>query len=201
MIISHGIPEHDKAQVADMYWEAFGAKLGRVMGPASKGIAFVRRVLRADHAICAHNEDGTLLGVAGFKTPKGALVGGNFADLHAVYGLISASWRAGLLHLLERDTENARFLMDGIFVTAQARGKGVGTALLHAVTDTANKRGYDEVRLDVIDTNPRAKALYEREGFKAIKTTQLGPLRYVFGFRSATTMVRSVATQAPAPST
>jgi len=175
-----------------MYWDAFGAKLGRVMGPPAKGKQFVRRVLQTDHAICAHDEHGRLLGVAGFKTPEGALVGGTFKDLQAIFGTLSATWRAALLHLLERDIENERFLMDGIFVRAAARGHGVGTALLHTIITTAKTRGYKEVRLDVIDTNPRARALYEREGFVALKTEHLGLLSHVFGFHAATTMVRSV---------
>lgn len=193
MIISHGIPKADCDAAATLYWEAFSDKLGMVMGPRNKGIRFIRRVLRTDHAICAHDADGRLLGVAGFKTSAGALVGGDFADLQAIYGVRSALWRAFALYTLERDTENDRFLMDGIFVTENARGRGVGTALLQAITKTAKARGYAEVRLDVIDTNPRARALYEREGFRAIKTQQIGLLRHVFGFRSATTMVRTVS--------
>lgn len=192
MIISAGIAEDDMNTAARLYWEAFQGKLGFVMGPKAKGLKFVRRVLRADHAICAYDDNGQLLGVAGFKTIKGALVGGDFADLHATYGFLSALWRALLLHMLERDTENDRFLMDGIFVTQSARGQGVGTALLDAITKTAKDRGYTEVRLDVINTNPRARALYERQGFKAIKTQSLGPLKHIFGFASATTMVRPV---------
>ena len=82
--------------------------------------------------------------------------------------------------------------MDGIFVSNRARGKGVGTALLDAVCAEAKARGYSEVRLDVIDTNPRARALYERQGFVATDTQHLGLLRHVFGFKSSETMVWSV---------
>ena len=49
--------------------------------------------------------------------------------------------------------------------TPAARGQGVGTALLKAIIAEGRRRGYAEVRLDVIDTNPRATALYERIGF------------------------------------
>jgi RimJ/RimL family protein N-acetyltransferase len=45
----------------------------------------------------------------------------------------------------------------------------------------------------VIDTNARARALYERLGFAAAGEAQIGPLRHIFGFRSATMMVRPVA--------
>ena len=57
---------------------------------------------------------------------------------------------------------------------------------------TRPARGYAEVRLDVIDNNPRARTLYERRGFVAGDTQYLGPLKYLFGFSAATTMVRTV---------
>ncbi len=193
MRITKGIPPRDRAAATALYWEAFGAKLGRVMGPANKAQAFVELVLDPTHAICAHDADGTLLGVAGFKTIEGALVGGDFGDMAAVYGRFGALWRGLLLNLLERDTENQRFLMDGIFVAPDARGQGVGSALLDAVTAEAAARGFAEVRLDVIDSNPRARALYERQGFRAVGTHRMGPLRLLYGFQSATTMVRSVS--------
>jgi ribosomal protein S18 acetylase RimI-like enzyme len=192
MKISRGIRPADRATVTQLYWGAFGEKLGKVMGPADKAHAFIERVLDPTHAICAHDADGQLLGVAGFKTVDGALVGGGFADMKGVYGLIGALWRSALLGLLERDTEHARFLMDGIFVAPAARGQGVGTRLLEAIAAEAASRGFAEVRLDVIDSNPRARALYERQGFRAVDTQSTGALRHVFGFRSATTMVRAV---------
>jgi L-amino acid N-acyltransferase YncA len=85
--------------------------------------------------------------------------------------------------------------MDGLFVAPEARGQGVGTALIDAITVEAKRRGYEEVRLDVIDTNPRARALYLQEGFKEVGTHSIGWLRVFFGFKSATTMVRSVYEQ------
>lgn len=196
MKIEHGIrPEHT-ARAAELYWQAFGAKLGHVMGPEAKGQAYVRRVLDSDHAISAYDATGALLGVAGFKTAKGALVGGTFQDMVSTYGPFSATWRALLITLIERDTENERFLMDGIFVAANARGQGVGTALLDAVIAEGARRGFASVRLDVIDSNPRARALYERYGFKPVKTQRMGILRHIFNFSSATTMVRQTNAEA-----
>jgi ribosomal protein S18 acetylase RimI-like enzyme len=48
------------------------------------------------------------------------------------------------------------------------------------------------LRLDVIDTNLRARALYERLGFRAVRSESLGPLRHLFGFQTAITMVRAL---------
>lgn len=192
MKISTGIPDHNKAEAAALYWQAFGEKLGFVMGPKYRAMQFIMRVMRSDHGICAHADDGRLLGVAGFKTAQGALVGGTFTDMRKVYGWVSASLRALLIATLERDVENKRFLMDGIFVAADARGQGVGTALLRELYAEAKRRGYQQVRLDVIDTNPRARALYLQEGFEEIETRQVGILRHIFHFNAATTMVRDV---------
>ena len=188
--ISSGFEEHERGQIARMYWAAFGQKLGRVMGPDRRAIAFIKDVLDPTHSLCARDTSGTLLGAAGFKTYESALVGGGWRDLARHYGWFGSTWRVAFLALLERETENHRFLMDGIFVSDGARGKGVGTALLTAICDEAATRGYNEVRLDVIDSNPRARALYDREGFVAGGVQRLGLLKHIFGFESATTMIR-----------
>ena len=192
MKVITGIPDANRAEAAALYWEAFGEKLYFTMGPKYRALSFITRVLRADHGICAFDDTGRLLGVAGFKTAHGALVGGDFKDLRKIYGWVGAGIRILLLAALERDSENERFLMDGIFVAEEARGQGVGTALLKAVYAEAKLRGYHQVRLDVIDTNPRARALYLHEGFKEVDTRSIGILRHIFGFNAATTMVRDV---------
>lgn len=190
--LRRGLPEHLRPEAAALYWEAFGGKLERVLGPKPKAIRFLERVLRSDHAFVALSDRGDLLGLVGFKTANGSFAGGEMADMRAVYGLFGASWRAALLALLTRDVENQRFLLDGICVASQARGQGVGTLLLEAICAEARQRNYPAVRLDVIDTNPRARALYERFGFEALRSENLGVLRHVFNFTRSTTMVKTL---------
>ena len=192
MRIQNGIPDGAEAEAAALYWDAFGEKLGIAMGPRKKGLAYILRVLDPSHAISAVDDSGALLGVVGFKTYNGALVGGDYSDITAIYGHFGGLWRAGLLSLLDRDIENKRFLMDGIFVAPHARSQGVGSALLHAIMEEGRTRGYPSLRLDVIDKNTRAKALYERHGFKSLKTSGLGPLKHIFKFQSATTMIKAL---------
>lgn len=186
--IGRGLPPALRGDAAAIYWQAFGTKLGVVMGPEPRALRLLQRTIRADHCLIATDREGRLLGLAGFKTAQGAFAGGTFADLRAVYGLPGALWRAGLLAMLERSADGHRFLLDGICVAPAARGRGVGSALLDAICDEARARGYPAVRLDVVDTNARARALYERYGFRAVGTTPIGPLRHVFGFSSSTSM-------------
>ncbi len=165
--------------------EAFGRKIGGILG--SKGPEFIQSVLQSDYAITAVL-NGKLLGVAGFKTEHGAFVGGELKDLTAIYGAFGGLWRGLTLSVLERKIEQGTLLMDGIFVTKEARGMGIGSALLDAVAREAKTRGLKEVRLDVIDSNPRAKALYKRKGFVEGATSSIWPLNHIFGFQAATTM-------------
>lgn len=192
MHVSLGLPDHLKSQAAGLYWQAFGGKLGRVMGPEPRAHAFLVRVMRADHCFCAVSEEGRLLGIAGFKSPQGSFAGGDAQDMQAVYGRIGAAWRGGLLGLLQSDTDNNRFLIDGLCVAPDQRGRGIGSALMAALMAEGIARGYPAIRLEVIDTNIRARALYERLGFAAFRSETLGPLRHVFGFSRAVTMVRSL---------
>lgn len=190
--IRHGLPEHLRPDAAALYWQAFGGKLGRVMGPNQRALRFLQRVIRADHALVALDAEGQLLGLAGFKTPAGSFAGGTTGDLRAIYGWSGLLWRLPLLALLSREVDNDRFLLDGICVAPAARGLGIGSALMTAIEAEAQSRGYAYVRLDVVDSNWRAKALYERLGYLSIKTDHLGLLRHAFGFDAAVTMVKPV---------
>lgn len=190
--IEHGLRPQHRAQAAAGYWAAFARKLHYSLGPRRQAVALIRRVLDADYAISAVADDGRFLGVAGFKTPDGAFVGGGFGDVVRIYGPVQAVWRGLLLSILERGCEPGTLLMDGIFVDEQARGLGVGTALLNAVEQHAAACRLKAVRLDVIDSNHGARKLYERQGYQARGTQSLGLLEPLFGFRSATTMLKQL---------
>ena len=186
-----GLPEALRRDAAHLYWQAFGGKLGAVLGPDARALRFLERVIRLDQVIVARDGD-QLLGLAGFKTPQGSFAGGSPADMRAVYGRFGGFWRTALIGFLARDIDSERFLLDGICVAPHMRSQGIGAALMAEIAEEAVRRGYSAVRLDVVNGNFRARALYERLGFRAVKQQRLGPLRHVFGFAVATTMVRDL---------
>lgn len=192
-ILRAGFPEDQRDTAAALFWQAFGGKLGKLLGPEPRALSFLAPTLDPTHCLSVCASDGTLLGLAGFKTADGAFVGGSWADLCRVYGMFGALWRAPLLSMVERAVESDILLMDGIAVAPTARGMGLGTTLLDGITAEAARRGCAKVRLDVIDTNPRARALYERRGFKAIGTEDVFPFRWLFGFSTATKMTQNVS--------
>jgi hypothetical protein len=93
VIVQRGLPQDQRRAAAVLYWQAFGGKLGRVLGPDARALDFLERVIRADHAIVALQE-GRIVGLAGFKTPYGAFAGGSMADLRLIYGTLGSLWRA-----------------------------------------------------------------------------------------------------------
>lgn len=191
--ITKGFLQQERTQIAALYWEAFAQKLHHVLGPQDKALKFIAEHLDPDFALIARGPGNDILGVAGFKTRQGALIGGTLADIAKTYGWFTACWRGPLLAMLERDLVEDVLLMDGICVSSQARGLGLGTALLAAVKQEAAAQGLAGVRLDVINTNPRARALYQREGFTEIGQENLGPLKHLFGFESSTKMLCPIA--------
>jgi ribosomal protein S18 acetylase RimI-like enzyme len=97
---------------------------------------------------------------------------------------------ACVFSLYERTLKSGELLMDGIVVDANARGSGIGTMLLDALVTFASDSGYTSVRLDVIDTNPRARRMYEQNSFVATSSESFGYLRWLLGFGGSTTLVR-----------
>jgi ribosomal protein S18 acetylase RimI-like enzyme len=188
--VLRGLPPALRPAAAALYWEAFGGKLGAVLGPQAKALQFLEQALQPDHAYVAVDTEGALLGLIGFKSPQGSFAGGSFEQMCSVYGHFGAIWRAGLLTLLQQDIENQRFLIDGVCVARAQRGNGIGTALLEALFQEATARRYQSIRLEVIEGNWRARALYERLGFLPVHTEKMGLIRHIFGFAACTTMVR-----------
>lgn len=57
-------------------------------------------------------------------------------------------------------------LVDEVYLEPAARGRGLGGALLAAACDWARAQGAAIARLEVNRHNPRARALYLRNGFR-----------------------------------
>lgn len=182
----------DRQAAAALYWLAFGSKLAKVMGPEKKALAFIERVLDPAHVLLARDRNDAVLGLVGFRTARGAFVGGGLADLGAVYGRFGGLWRAACLRLLAQDIAAEGIVVDGLSVLSKARGQGIGAALLEALCAEAVARGHRSVRLEVVEENLRARALYERHGFVVHARRSSRLTRWLFEFGGFWVMVRDL---------
>jgi ribosomal protein S18 acetylase RimI-like enzyme len=69
--------------------------------------------------------------------------------------------------LLAAEDEPHELWLVKLYLLEDARGRGLGSALVRRVIDEADRAGKG-VRLRVLRSNPRAKALYERLGFRVV---------------------------------
>ena len=198
--VALGIPPDQHKAAATLYCWALTAKVTPFLGPPDRAAAFLADSIVPDRAITAAR-DGVVVGIAGFKYDGCGLFRpgfGQFLRRFPVTGLV----RAAGLSLLERAEAPHGLLMDGLAVHDSARGQGIGTALLDAVEAHATKLAKAYVRLDVIDTNPNARRLYERQGYRPVQTIGVGALRLVLPFCNVTELRKPIgppADMAPTP--
>ena len=72
---------------------------------------------------------------------------------------------AFLVTLIDYFNERPHAHLSVLAVTADAEGKGVGSALLDCSIAWAKERQSDRLTLSALVTNTRARGLYERKGF------------------------------------
>lgn len=192
-VVQRGMPERFRGKASLLYDEAFGPKLSVAVRSGEKRIALLEESMVPAFALAALAGD-ELAGVAGFQTPEGSFTGGlvsgsaAYKNLVSQLGYLKASWAAAIFSLYERKAKPGELLMDGIAVRSDFRGQGIGGRMLDDIAGYARENGYGRVRLDVIDTNPGARKLYERKGFQAVKTDNFPYLRWLLGFGGSTTM-------------
>ena len=146
MFIIRPIQPDDEPFLWDMGWEATAVDAGmRALGrEAALALPHVRHYLEGwgrpgDAGVVAVSEDGQRLGAAWYRL---------FPDEDPGYGFVAP------------DVPEL-----SIGVVGEARGSGVGKALLGALLELAREQGHQRLSLSVDRQNP-ARRLYERVGFR-----------------------------------
>ena len=190
IVLQCGLPDAQRERAAAIYLDAFGSKY-RLLLSRSQGLTLFPRLFVADNTIVAL-EDGRLVGLAGLDHAGRRFVGWDWPAYRETFGLLGGAWRAFWVQVDVHPHPADELLLETLAVDPARRDQGIGTALLQAVYAFAQAHAYRAVRLGVVDTNPRARALYEREGFVAKYTLHLPGMRFLAGFGATTTMIRPV---------
>jgi ribosomal protein S18 acetylase RimI-like enzyme len=200
--IRRGLPAYLRADAAGLFADAFGDKLRSALPARELMAAALERALRPDRMVVALR-DGELLGMAGLSAAEGRYHGGviasgdAFAELRALLGLVGAVRAVIGLSMGQHRPERGEHYVDGIAVAPATRGEGIGTRLLAEIRAIALEDGLRWVRLDVVDTNPRAQQLYERLGYRITNVQSFGYLRRFVGFGGMTSMELDVNARTP----
>lgn len=120
---------------------------------------------------------GRIVGVGAFyaRDQHGALERGSGLEILRFYpftkipSVVRAASHAG--SVLKKPRPGDVYIAN-LGVHPDARGKGVGSALIAHESAKAKAAGFEKMTLDVADNNARAQALYERLGFEIIGEKQ-----------------------------
>jgi ribosomal protein S18 acetylase RimI-like enzyme len=118
----------------------------------------------------------------------------SFQILREEFGGPAALWRWAWLaisHLYQRP-RRGEMRIEGLVVAEAARGKGIGTSLIEQACAYAGRQGCSALTLEVVDTNPRARRLYERLGFQLRKEEHYGALTARAGLGGAAFMFKKI---------
>ena len=186
--VNLGFLDSERDRIGALYWEAFRQKLRPAFTDDAVGLRVIRAAMRSDRLLVARTDAGGVAGVCGFYAGGSGAADMTWGSLRDLLPFGQALRAAFVLSVLARSDQVGALVLDGICVDGGQRGAGIGTALLDAAELHARSQGLASVQLSVIDSNPRARALYERRGFVPEDSGSLGLLGYVYGFDGYTVL-------------
>jgi ribosomal protein S18 acetylase RimI-like enzyme len=162
------------------------------LGPRHKGIAFIAASLQSEFGLVAFHQ-GKFVGVAGAKTDKGELFQVRFITWIRTYHIHALqSFFIGFPFWYERH-EPGVLTLASLSIKEPFRGLGIGTKIVKEFIRYGSAEGFRTLKVEVINSNLRAKALYERLGFKKRKYTSIPrPWSFFLGFTGVYELVYSL---------
>jgi ribosomal protein S18 acetylase RimI-like enzyme len=189
----YSLPDEFRDSAIRLYFNALKDKLEPILSNEDRAQEALAGNIATDKclvAICNRK----LVGIMGIQTNKGGFMNPNLKAMIRIYGIPGGILRMGGLAILHHTPGADELYVDGVAVAHEMRGQGIGSRMFNLLERTASAKGIRIISLEVIDTNPRAKALYEHLGFSTMKTETLWPLNLFikFPFKSATFMVKTM---------
>ena len=187
------LPDEFKDQAIQLYLHALRAKLEPILGLDDRARKVLGSNIATNSCVVAVG-DQQLAGIIGIQTTKGGFLNPSLKIMIEVYGLAGGIIRMCGLALLHHSTAADELYVDGIAVKKEMRGCGIGTKMLEMLEEMARKRGIRKLSLEVIDTNPKAEALYSRIGYVVAKRRTIWPLNRIirFPFKAAIFMEKTL---------
>ena len=169
--IKLGIPEELLHQAAIICYEGFRSRIEFLIGSQQKGVALLKPSLNAELVLTAQMQ-GQLVGFVGLQYKNRPFFQFELSHCIRELGLLR-----GLLAFPVFNISSVKPLSDEVYIAvlvvdASIRGKGIGSLLMQAAFEIAQQNQCTAVVLDVSNTNPDARRLYERLGFKLVRTIE-----------------------------
>ena len=188
-----GVPDKLRFSAATLIYDTFERKFRYTLGPRQKGISLIANSLRSEYGLAVLREN-ELIGIGGAKDDKGEFIQVSLLTWLRTYHIrVLQSLVVGSLFFFRKVQPNVLWL-DNLSVTKTARGQGIGTQIILEFIRYGNENGYRALKLDVINTNIRAKDLYIRLGFNITHYHNVPlPWSHLLGFTGVYEMTHALA--------
>ena len=174
IMITNKINDEQKKEVARLYYQAFTKKFNYLWfftKEEEKAFQVLARSLQYNYGLYAL-EGNKVLGFIGLNKKNETFFPAIYTSFTKAFGVIGGTWRYvgfGIYRLTKESLDTKTLYIDPVVVSAEARGMGIGTKLFDSTIELSKQLKLNYVTLDVVDTNPKAKKLYEKLGFKVLK--------------------------------
>ena len=177
--IADSINKNQRIRAIEIFYDAFEQKIRALIKSKEKAIAIYNKSLKNDQVFYALL-DGNVVGLIGLQYGNKTFLEFKYGDLRKYFNPLKSYFIHRIYKLTSPKIKDDVLRIDSIAVDKSFRSLGIGTQLINKVFEFAKNKGFKEIILEVINTNPKAKTLYERIGFKEKKI-----VRYYFLSRSA----------------
>ena len=188
--IKYGIPAKQRIKIAKMLYETFEHIFSNIFGNKNKTILLISTCIQDDRTLVAFKDD-LAVGLAGLQYCGKSFIDPSLKQVTRIFGLetFRVLLFGGIFLFFNKRTQKEIHL-ESLAVTTDEQGKGIGSKLLYFVIDYARLKGFSQIRLEVKDSNPNAKRLYERIGFKEKRVQKIPyPFNRLLGIKSIIEMI------------
>jgi len=179
-------------QAVEIFYQAFRLKIHHLelfARDRKQALRILRASFVTDSAFFAF-EGQRLVGLVGIEHAGRRFLQVPPAALRAEFSAWGGLWRRAwwnISHAYQRPRAG-ELCIEAIAIDAQLRGRGIGTLLMERACAYARQAGCRAVTLEVVDSNPRARKLYEQLGFTVRKEERYGPITARAGLRGVAFM-------------
>lgn len=182
----------DRRAIAAIIKEGFWGKIGNYFRNVNcdESIKIIEEAITFDKGFY-FRENGIVLGAALLGTSKTSYINFNRQARKSM-----GFWNGFIMQLgygLLKPKCNDGLKLEMLAVSPYARGKGIGKIMLDYLVDLAEHEGFKRITLEVIDSNEKAKHLYEKKGYKDVKYINTAIFTRNMGFRGSFKMQKELS--------
>ena len=183
IILKNKVNGKQLSEAVEIFYEAFERKIKPLIKSKETACEIYKKSINSDRVIYALLDD-KVVGIAGLHYNNKNFMNNKYHYFREHFNPVKSFLIYTIYKWFSPQIKENELRIDTLAVKSTYRGMGIGSRLMKEVFSIAKNKGFDEVILEVVNTNPEAKRLYERTGFTVKKIVKYYFLTMSAGFTS-----------------